>query len=706
MIEKLTHFLLQVRKRKDLVLIAILLTAVVVMIIPMPVLMIDILIAFNITLTMLVLIVAVYLDRPTSFSTFPAILLIATTFRLAISISTTRTVLTTAEGGAIIETFGNFVTGGNIVVGLVIFLIITIVQFLVITKGAERVAEVAARFVLDALPGRQLSIDAELRSGDITPDEARARRRQLDKENQFFGAMDGAMKFVKGDAIAGLLIIVVNIVGGIAIGTTQMGMSIGEASRAFSLLTIGDGLVAQIPALLIALCAGAVVTRVSTENSSDLGKDIFTELTNSSRTLIVTGSVVALIGLVPGFPTIIFLAFGAFLAFIGHRMAQHAEQDIKAKKRAEAEERERIAQGVIEPIDASETAEHQPGESFLIKVGSALAARIDQDEFVQLRDHERKVVTRQIGVPIGRFGFVTDESLPANGFAMLLDQVALIQGTIPADAMGAETDPETIDILRLPRMELPKAWRLKRALFVRVSDREQLEAAQVPLISAAGLLIRVAFTLVKNNIGQMTDYEDVRRILDQARKESPQLFDQVTQSLTTPILHDVMRRLIDEQVPLIPLRLIMEALLEWAARETDPAILAEHARRGLRRQICNQIADKNRQIAAYIVEPDLEEMLREGVRTTEAGIFLSLSSRQASALLGQIEQIRDVVDPEAPPPVIVTAVDLRRHVQAYLRSHNLGLTVLSFQEIASEFNVLPVGTLRLNTGPTDMKTAA
>ncbi len=213
MIEKLTHFLLQVRKRKDLVLIAILLTAVVVMIIPMPVLMIDILIAFNITLTMLVLIVAVYLDRPTSFSTFPAILLIATTFRLAISISTTRTVLTTAEGGAIIETFGNFVTGGNIVVGLVIFLIITIVQFLVITKGAERVAEVAARFVLDALPGRQLSIDAELRSGDITPDEARARRRQLDKENQFFGAMDGAMKFVKGDAIAGLLIIVVNIVG-------------------------------------------------------------------------------------------------------------------------------------------------------------------------------------------------------------------------------------------------------------------------------------------------------------------------------------------------------------------------------------------------------------------------------------------------------------------------------------------------------------
>jgi type III secretion protein V len=691
--EKLNGFLLRIRERQDLVLIAILLTAVIVMIIPMPVLMIDILIAFNISLTMLVLIVSVYLDRPTSFSTFPAILLIATTFRLAISISTTRTVLTTAEGGAIIETFGNFVTGGNIVVGLVIFLIITIVQFIVITKGAERVAEVAARFVLDALPGRQLSIDAELRAGDITPDEARARRRQLDKENQFFGAMDGAMKFVKGDAIAGLLIIAVNIIGGITIGAMQLGMSIGEAAQTFSLLTIGDGLVAQIPALLIALCAGAVVTRVSTENSADLGKDIVGELTASSRTLMVTGGVVSLIGLVPGFPVAIFLIFGGILAFTGYRMAARQTQEVEAKRQAEIEEREQIARGMTEVIETGETSEHRPGEIFMIRLGRGLAARIDHEEFTQLRDQERAAVTRRLGVPVGRFGLLVDETLAENSFTMMLDQVTIITGVIPSDAIAVDCDVEPLDILRLPRKAIPQSWRLNRVTFVREADRDQLIEAKIPLLPPAALLVRLAFQRIVSHLGQIIGYDDIRRILDQAKKESPQLFEQVQQSITVATLHDVMRRLIDENVPLTPLRLIMEGLMEWSAREADPAILAEHVRRTLRRQICNRVADRQRQIAAYIIEPELEMALRDGVRSTEAGTFLSLPSSRANQFLTQIDQIRTTADPAAAPPVIVTSVDLRRHVQAYLRTHGLNLAVLSFQEIASEFSLLPVGTL-------------
>jgi type III secretion protein V len=306
MMERLTTALHHMRGRQDLALIVILLTAVLVMIIPMPTLMLDVLIGLNITMTMVILMVAIYIDRPTSFSTFPAVILIATTFRLAISISTTRTILTEAEGGDIVQTFGLFVTGGNLVVGLVIFLIITIVQFVVITKGAERVAEVAARFVLDALPGRQMSIDAELRAGDIDPAEARERRRNLDKENQFFGAMDGAMKFVKGDAIAGLLIVVVNLIGGISIGALQKGMPLPQAVSTYSLLTIGDGLVAQIPALLLALCSGAIVTRVTTDQGADLGGDIAAELAGNQRSIGAAGVVVAAIGLVPGFPTVLF----------------------------------------------------------------------------------------------------------------------------------------------------------------------------------------------------------------------------------------------------------------------------------------------------------------------------------------------------------------------------------------------------------------
>ena len=702
----LNALLQRMSNRPDLVLVAILMTAVVVMIIPLPILMIDVLIAFNITLTMLVLIVAVYLDKPTSFSTFPAILLIATTFRLAVSISTTRTVLTTAEGGAIIETFGNFVTGGSIVVGLVIFLIITIVQFVVITKGAERVAEVAARFVLDALPGRQLSIDAELRAGELTPEAARARRRQLDKENQFFGAMDGAMKFVKGDAIAGLLIIFVNLVGGVAIGTMQMGMSIGTAAQTFSLLTIGDGLVAQIPALLIALCAGAVVTRVSTEEANDLGHDIMSELTGSSRTLLVTGAVVIMIGFVPGFPALTFFAFGSLLAFMGYRMAKRSEKENEDRRLAEEVERANIAEGVVETIETGETAQHRAGETFVIRIGANLAKRLNEEDFTQARDQERAAIARRLGVPIGRFGIQKDENLPSDNFAMLLDNVVLVTGAIPADAIAAESDPEPIDILRLARMNLPAAWKLRRVLFVREADSEQLAAAGIALVSPAGLLVRIACRQILEHLGQLINYEDIHRILDQAKKESPQLSEQVSQTLTVATLHDVMRRLVNEKVPLTPLRLVLEALMEWGPREADPAILAEHARRSLRRQIGNSVSDRNRQIAGYIIEPDLEDVLRDCLRTTESGVFLRLPGAQANHLLGQIERMTASMDPRAPEPVILTTVDLRRHLHAYLRVHNVSFPVLSFQEIAPEFNVIPVGTLSMATHPATVREVA
>ncbi|HPQ93981.1 MAG TPA: flagellar biosynthesis protein FlhA, partial [Thiolinea sp.] len=304
-------------QRSDVAVAILLVLIIFMMILPLPTLLIDTLIALNMGLAIILLMLAVYLPSPLAFSAFPSVLLLSTLFRLALSISTTRLILTEADAGEIIQTFGEFVVAGNLIVGLVVFLIITIVQFVVITKGSERIAEVSARFSLDAMPGKQMSIDSDLRAGVITMQDARARRNNLEKESQLFGSMDGAMKFVKGDAIAGLIIIIVNIIGGISIGSFQRGMDIGEAMNIYSVLTIGDGLVSQIPALFVSITAGIIVSRVTVDDKSNLGEDIGRQLLSQPNALLIGAAVVTLMGLIPGFPTLVFFILGALLGFTG-----------------------------------------------------------------------------------------------------------------------------------------------------------------------------------------------------------------------------------------------------------------------------------------------------------------------------------------------------------------------------------------------------
>ncbi|TIP88973.1 MAG: FHIPEP family type III secretion protein, partial [Mesorhizobium sp.] len=306
--ERLLHFLAKLSRRSDLVIAILMLVAVVMMLIPLPTFLVDILITANIAVSVLILLVSFYVSHPLQFSSLPSVILIATLFRLAITITTTRLILLQADAGEIVSAFGTFVVGGSIAVGLVIFLIITVAQFIVVARGAERVAEVAARFTLDALPGKQMSIDAELRNGDIDQAEARRLRQQLERESQLFGAMDGAMKFVKGDVIAGIVIILVNLIGGFAIGTLQHDMSLGDAAVTYSLLTVGDGLVAQIPALLVAVAAGTMVTRVgNSDGTSDLGRQITSQLLRDSRALALAAVIMVGLAVVPGFPSLVFL---------------------------------------------------------------------------------------------------------------------------------------------------------------------------------------------------------------------------------------------------------------------------------------------------------------------------------------------------------------------------------------------------------------
>lgn len=693
----ITGFLQAVARRQDLLLVGILVMTIVLMILPMPTILIDALIALNISLTVLILIVAIYLDKPVSFSTFPGIILIATAFRLAISISTTRLILSEADAGAIIETFGTFVTAGNVIVGLVIFLIITTVQFVVITKGSERVAEVAARFILDALPGRQMSIDAELRAGDIDQAEARRRRRQLDTENQFFGAMDGAMKFVKGDAIAGLIIIAVNLIGGIAIGTAQMGMSIGEAAQVYSRLTVGDGLVAQIPALFMALCAGAVITRVTAEGSSDLGTDIARQLAGSARTLGVAAFIVAAIGFVPGFPTLIFLLIGAGLGALAWTMLK--TRDAKTKKKqtgaqtlpasTETGQAALTADEEIDPQDA-----YADGNALVVvRVGKTIGAAIDPVAFVRARrDYEERVRTER-GIDLPTIGLLVDHGIGADQVDIILDQVALFSASVPAQTIVARTHVDILDLADAPRARLGQPWPVVSGFFVPENSADALTEAGAELWSIPRLFVEVAGYFVGKNASGLVGFDEVQRMVQEVQADSPHLAEQIASTLPVTKMLEVLRRLVAEDVPLRPRRILFEALAEWSAKESNVQILTEYVRKALRRQICQSFADHNRVIAGYILEPELEQELREALRETEAGTILSLPARTSSVLLEELENVVPPADIFAKPPVIVTSVDLRRHVHAYLETHGLELHVVSFQEIAAEFHLQPIGTL-------------
>jgi len=685
------------RNRQDLVLVTLMMMTIVLMILPMPTLLLDALIGLNISFTVLILTVAIYLKRPDSFSTFPAVILIATAFRLAISISTTRLILSEADAGAIIETFGTFVTQGNVIVGLVIFLIITTVQFLVITKGSERVAEVSARFVLDALPGRQMSIDAEMRAGDITAEEAKTRRRQLDRENQFYGAMDGAMKFVKGDAIAGLIIIAVNLIGGIGVGMLQYGLSVGDAINLFSRLTIGDGLVAQIPALFMALCAGTVITRVTTDDQSDLGSDMFKQLIDSPRTLWVSAVVVGGLGLVPGFPKIVFFSIAAGLVLLALSLTRKAREETEATDAlvAQAETEEAVA-------EAPETEAAQVDDLATIRVSPALMASLDRDYFVTERTNAQQAYTLNVGLEAPRFGLLEDYGLEDRSFEIDLDGVPVFSGYFPSDSILIEADAEVAELAGVSTSPVDGAWPFRSPKWAPAHSLSKVQSAGILARTTEQSLVALTMHYLKENIGRMLGFRDVQAVFGELHANSPELAEHIGQSVTPARMLDIMRRLLDEGVPLSSRRVLFEAIAELAGQEQDTALLVEQIRRAMRRQICNDIADRNRVISAYIVEPDLEQALRSSLRHTETGSYLMLSNTVSAALLQQLQKIKTPDHSNVTEPVIATSTDLRRHLRGYLVEHGLTCKVISFQEVSPEFYLQPIGTLTGSDEPFKM----
>ncbi|KNY20759.1 type III secretion system export apparatus subunit SctV [Methylobacterium sp. ARG-1] len=688
MIAAAKTFLGRLPASPDIAVALVVILSIAMMVLPMPHVVVDTLIAFNLGFAVLLLMVALYVLTPLEFSSLPGIILISTVFRLALTITTARLILAEGDAGEIIRTFGEFVIGGNLIVGLVVFLIITLVQFIVIAKGAERVAEVGARFTLDALPGKQMSIDAELRNGDIDQAQARARRATLERESQLYGAMDGAMKFVKGDAIAGLVVIAVNLIGGLAIGTLTRGMPLPEALHEYTLLSIGDALIAQIPALLLSLTAGTIVTRVTGGRDIALGRDIAEQLVSDPRALRLAAAVLLGMAAIPGFPAPIFLILAAVFGAASFRLKPRS--DVPAQDEAEAAEATRMAKPAL-------PAEVVP---VMLILAPGLVEKIDAAALAKAIVRLRAAVSTDLGVVIPEVGSTFDPALSDGEFRIDVEGVPVESGHLGPDQLVLDDDFANLELAGIPYSREAGA---DGPISIAADHRAALDEAGIGYLDAAGLIGARLRGVLLRYTGRFVGIQETRALLARMEAGYGDLVKEALRAVPVPRVAEVLRRLLEEGIPVRNTRILLEALAEWGERESNPLLLAEYVRSGLKRQICHRHANPHKVVAAYVLEREAEETIRSAVRDTAVGPYLVLDERASEALLTQMRRIQEKAGlrtggGEAGRPVLLASMDIRRFVRGFLSRNGVGIPVLSYQDLADEFSVQPVGSISLARG--------
>ncbi|MCB1969078.1 MAG: type III secretion system export apparatus subunit SctV [Geminicoccaceae bacterium] len=678
-----------VAERQDLLLVALLVLAIFMMILPLPTVLVDVLIAVNLGMTIMMLMVSVYLRDPLSFSTLPSVILLLTVFRLSLSITTTRLILVQADAGRIVETFGNFVVAGNLVVGLVVFLIITIVQFVVITKGAERIAEVSARFSLDALPGKQMSIDSDLRSGMVDVAEARRRRNHLQKESQLYGAMDGAMKFVKGDAIAGLIIIAVNLIGGVAVGTLQNGMAVSDALHVYALLTVGDGLIAQIPALFVSITSGTIVTRVVSEDSRNLGIDISSQMIAEPKTLRLAGLVMALFAFVPGFPAAIFLFLGALLGGTGLLFYW---RDLR-KTRAEAN---LTAHLISAPQDAprpAETVLRPPSIAVSMHVGGDLRDIVDPARFDADLEQIRHAVFEDLGIVLPSATLEFDRRLPERGWSVVMESVPIGEGDLDPDKLWIRDEEDHLAIADIPFDRERGIVPGQAVLLVERQWQGQLDELGIAYMAPTSTIVWLLARAMMRYASEFIGIHETRNILASLEPFHGELVKEAQRVVPLRKIAEILRRLVAEGVSIRNMRPVLEALVDWGQREQDVALLSEYVRGALKRQICFRHVDAQRLMPVLMLDSQVEETVRKAVRHTSVGSYLTLDQDTSQRLVDRIREEVGDMSGLAKRPVVVTAFDVRRFVHSLFETSGLEMAVLSYQELTPEITVQPVATI-------------
>lgn len=703
-LDNLTRFLggektlSSISNSSDLALAILIIAIIMMLIFPVSPHVIDVLIAINLCVSITLLFVALYIQKAVHLSMFPSLLLITTLYRLGVNISSTRQILLHANAGKIIFAFGNFVVGGNYVVGGIVFLIITIVQFIVVTKGAERVAEVAARFTLDAMPGKQMSIDADLRSGIIDQQQARELRLGLTKESQLYGAMDGAMKFVKGDAIAGIVIVAINVIGGLIIGVTMHGMDLATSAKIYSLLSIGDGLVSQIPALMIAITAGIVTTRVSSEKKdAHLGKEISEQLLQQPKALMIAAGVLILMAAIPGFPPWPFFILAPILGVVGYVVWYNAKR-ISAKAVAGIS-------GVELDVSGHAVAGGAPEEFALtlpvvLEVGSAISQTIRKDKqgltFIdQMIPKMRHALYQDLGVRFPGVLVRSDSpSLEPNEYAIHLNEVPIIRGKVILKHLLTNETEETLRryniafITSKTTMGMPSLW-------VDEKYKDILQRSNIRYWTALEVMILHLSRFYQQHANEFIGIQEVRAILEFMEKSFPDLIKEVTRLVPLQKLTEILRRLVQEQISIKDLRSILEALSEWAQTEKDTVLLTEYVRSSLRRYISYKYSQGQTILSAYILDPEIEDMIRGAIKQTSAGSYLALDPDTVQLILYAMRNTIAPTPPGGQPPVLLTAIDVRRFARKLIEGEFPDLPVVSYQEIIPEIRVQPLGRIQL-----------
>jgi len=683
-------------RHTDLLAAVAVVMVVTMLVVPLPSALIDLLITLNISAALTIVVATMYLGKALDFSAFPSLLLLTTMFRLAINVSVTRLILTTGDAGSVVHDFGQFVVGGNVVVGLVIFLILVVIQFVVVTNGAGRVAEVGARFTLDAMPGKQMAIDADLNAGLITDEQARARRAEIAREADFYGAMDGASKFVKGDAMAAVIITAINLIGGIVVGVLQHHLTFTESTHQFSLLTVGDGLAAQIPALLISVATGIIVTRSASER--DLGSDIAGQILRQRKAPMVAAAAIGLFALIPGLPKLPFIVIAAALGAIAW-----AVRDGLPGEREQDKAAENVAKPALPPGEqsAAEAKERLSVDALELAVGFGLVPLVDAGSSGALLRRVsmiRRQIAGELGIVIPAVRIHDELGLDSHEYVLKVRGSEVARSRImpghllamdPGDAAGGLQGVPTTE----PAFGLPAVW-------VHESSRAEAETLGYTVVDAESMIVTHLTETIRSHAAELLSRQDVKALLDQLKETNAAVVEEVVpETLTLGEIQRVLQALLGEGVPVRDLSTIMEAIGDKARITRDTGLLTEYARQALGRAITAPHLDERLCLQAITLDPTIEQEVATSITQTTDGEYLAIEPPRAqaivSALRAQVEHAtaRGAGGSGGRGPVLLCSARVRRHLRRLIAQAQPHLPVCSYNEIAPGVNVETIGVI-------------
>jgi flagellar biosynthesis protein FlhA len=679
-------FLARITQYSDIVLAIAVVAILAILVLPLPPRFLDIMLAFNITLSLVILLVTMYITRPLELSVFPGLLLIITLFRLSLNVASTRLILGQAYAGEVISSFGNFVVGGNYVVGFIIFAILVIIQFVVITKGAGRIAEVAARFTLDAMPGKQMAIDADLNAGLISEADAKKRRSDISREADFYGAMDGASKFVRGDAIAGILITLINVIGGIVIGVVQRGMPASQALTTYTLLTVGDGLVTQIPALIVSTSAGIVVTRAASD--ANLGKDLTSQITSHPRAIMIAAMILVFFGIVPGMPTMPFMLLGGIAGAIAYTA-------IQAKKKSEAKAE------VIE--ESKEIAPQEKMEEYLrvdpmeIEIGYALIPLVDIAQGNDLLDRIsliRRQIASEMGFLVPPIRIRDNMQLKANEYQIKIrgHKIAtseLYPGQFLAINPGFVTSPVDGPDVVEPAFGLKAKW-------INESNRALAERRGYTVVEPAAVMATHLTEIIKTHAAEFITRQETSKLIENIKAEHSALIDElIPNQIGLGALQKILQNLLSERVPILDLPQILETISDYASTTKDPDILTEYCRHSLNRTISEQYLNQVGGMTVMTLDGEFEQVIAQAIQTTKHGLILTLAPEVAGHANNAIKFAVEEMQARGYTPVLLVAPNIRLVLKRFTHPIEPNLAVLSYNEILPDIEVESIKTVRL-----------